>query len=181
MAINQILDKEGKFNFDKSQIGFCKLKLMTVECPAFATVYCIVLNYMQTHTHTHKGSSCIRIYTWSFNYFEMFSAWWNIWAAFHLFVLIAMRDKTPNEGGSISLERQNGSFPLLVLFSHPTLPFRLATGVEFTSRSLFSDNKLHANTQVLSATSPSSCPLPPLSWWDIIGQVYSRIVRVCWY
>lgn len=63
MAINQILDKEGKFNFDKSQIGFCKLKLMTVECPAFATVYCIVLNYMQTHTHTHKGSSCIRIYT----------------------------------------------------------------------------------------------------------------------
>lgn len=53
MAINQILDKEGKFNFDKSQIGFCKRKLMTVECPAFATVYCIVLNYMQTHTSTH--------------------------------------------------------------------------------------------------------------------------------
>lgn len=54
MAINQILDKEGKFNFDKSQIGFCKLKLMTVECPAFATVYCIVLNYMQTHTHPQR-------------------------------------------------------------------------------------------------------------------------------
>lgn len=53
VAINQILDKEGKFNFDKSQIGFCKLKLMTVECPpAFATVYCSVLNYMHTHRHT---------------------------------------------------------------------------------------------------------------------------------
>lgn len=62
MAINQILDKEGKFNFDKSQIGFCKLKLMTVECPAFATVYCIVLNYMQTHTHAHTPTKAAHVF-----------------------------------------------------------------------------------------------------------------------